>query len=73
MFLIRVDYWEEKYACPKMRRKIPLPSTQDNLIMMFNRQEIVELRVLLGQYKHQLGLPVRFLNVDDVDYMLCLN
>ena len=36
-------------------------------------QEIVELRVLLGQYKHQLGLPMRFLNVDDVDYMLCLN
>ncbi len=70
IYTIKVDYWEHKYACPKIRRKIPLPSMQDNLIIMFNRKEIKELRLLLSA--NPVGID-NLLSVDDIDYAMIIN
>jgi hypothetical protein len=68
---IEVGYWEHKHACPKIKRKIPLPSSQENLVMVFNRQEITELGKLLNY--QQYSSTDKLLNIDDIDYNLKLN
>lgn len=45
---IEIDYWEQKYACVDFTRKVPIPVAQDNLILMFNRIEILELKKLFS-------------------------
>ncbi|MFV0541966.1 MAG: DUF6686 family protein [Aestuariibaculum sp.] len=70
LYVSEVDcrFWECKYAQTSFKRKIPIPSMQENLVLMFSRQEMQELKVLIRQ---QSGS--RFLNVDDIDYRLILN
>tara|TARA_R100001369_G_scaffold26133_1_gene47268 strand:- start:182 stop:544 length:363 start_codon:yes stop_codon:yes gene_type:complete len=70
---LEVGYWEHKYACSRMRRKIPLPLTQENLVIMFNRQEVAELRVLLAYKDKNKNEPIEFLSIDDIDYNVMLN
>ncbi|MGB1312111.1 MAG: DUF6686 family protein [Bizionia paragorgiae] len=69
-FLLKVDstYWETKYANADINRKIPIPSEQENLVLMFNRFEIEELKDLILNKKSS-----RFLTVDDIDYRFFLN
>lgn len=68
---IEVDYWEHRYACAKVKRKIPIPSMQSNLVLMFKRQEINELKVLFNfNYPEVLE---KALYVSDIDYTLILN
>lgn len=71
-YLLSVDceYWECKYAYTSFKRKIPIPSMQDNLVLMFNRQEIEELKSLL---RFQNSSSMELLNIDDIDYRLILN
>ncbi|RNC80186.1 MAG: hypothetical protein ED556_13860 [Winogradskyella sp.] len=70
---IEVDYWEYKYSCTSLKRKIPLPSAQDNLIIMFNRQEIKELMFLLNYTQHKNSFPSFYLETDDIDYEFLIN
>ncbi|WP_422107904.1 DUF6686 family protein [Winogradskyella sp.] len=70
---LEIDYWEHKYACSDLCRKIPLPTTQDNLVVMFNRQEVIELRHLLSFLNKNHEKKGLYLNVDDIDYNLILN
>ena len=70
LFLLEIDYWEHKYDCSKIKRKIPIPSMQQNLFLMFNRQEIEELKSLF--YKQENN-SFASLNVDDIDYTYILN
>ncbi|NRD20435.1 hypothetical protein HNV08_10290 [Winogradskyella eckloniae] len=67
------EYWEQKYNSCSVRRKIPLPSTQENLVIMFSRQELMELRTLLNYDVFNGEIFNKFLNVDDIDYNLILN
>jgi hypothetical protein len=53
-----------------MKRKIPLPSAQKNLTMMFDKHEIVLLKLLLNQ---QTVKPMEMLGISDIDYTLFLN
>lgn len=64
------DYWETKYANAKVSRKIPIPSKQANLVLMFNRYEIRELKQL---FEFAATNSSRYLSVDDIDYKLILN
>ncbi len=68
---IKMDYWEHKYACAKVKRKIPIPSMQENLVLMFRRQEILELQALLTHISKDIFL--RSLKTKDIDYTLILN
>jgi len=67
---IEIDYWENKYACSKVLRKIPIPSTQPNLVLMFKREEIRELQALFN-FENRVEISV--LNLADIDYTLILN
>ncbi|WP_152973299.1 DUF6686 family protein [Lacinutrix mariniflava] len=67
---IEADYWEIKYAHSKVKRKIPIPSLQPNLVLMFNRQEIAELKTLFFNTKDVFNSSI---NLDDINYTLILN
>lgn len=67
---IDIDFWEYKYAKAHVKRKIPIPSTQQNLILMFNRKEIRELQTLF--YKPE-DITEMNLEISDIDYALILN
>ena len=70
VFDIDLDYWEYEYECPKLKKNIPIPSLQRNLVLLFNRQEITELKKLLSFNKYSSG---RALRLDEIDYKLILN
>lgn len=70
VFNLELDYWEQKYACSKMQRKIPIPSLQKNLLLIFNKQEIKELKTLLT-LKSQPKYPN--IDVNDIDYTIIIN
>lgn len=67
---LEIAFWEDKYACTRLRRKIPIPTQQSNLVLMFNRQELTELKVLLNT--EQVN-TIRFLRLVDIDYTLIIN
>ncbi len=71
MRTINLGYWEEKYSCSMIKRKIPIPSTQNNLILMFNRQEVIELKALLFFNEKENHLSI--LDVNEIDYVFILN
>lgn len=71
VMFIETEYWEHKYANANVKRKIPIPTLQENLVLMFNRQEIKELKALVTN-KHQ-DIFNSYLNVDDIDYTLIVN
>lgn len=65
---IDIDYWERNYAHTSFKRKIPITSVNQNIVLMFNRQEIQELKTLVLEKKAD-----NILNVDDIDYQFILN
>ncbi len=71
-YVLAVDclYWECMYEKANFKRKIPIPSMQENLVLMFNRQEMAELKSLL-RFKGNKALTL--LNVDDIDYRYIQN
>lgn len=71
ILFVEADYWEYKYACANVKRKIPIPTLQDNLVLMFDRQEIKELKVLVSD-KNKAVFDT-LLNVDDIDYTYIVN
>jgi hypothetical protein len=70
LLTIDLEYWEAKYSCAIIQRKIPIPSQQENLLLMFNKHEIEELKALLlyTENKH-----LSWLDVYDIDYKFILN
>ncbi|MWW24327.1 DUF6686 family protein [Algibacter lectus] len=67
---IEIDYWEHKYACAKVQRKIPIPSMQPNLVLMFNREEIKELQSLFNLENRK---DISLLSLQDINYTLIIN
>jgi hypothetical protein len=67
---INPDSWEKSYSNLKGKRKIPIQTLHQNLFLIFDREELNELKSLLSineKFKHQL------INLDDIDYTLVLN
>ncbi|MFV0565920.1 MAG: DUF6686 family protein [Flavobacteriaceae bacterium] len=69
-YILSVDcmYWECAYAETCFKRKIPIPSVQKNLILLFSRQEIEELKALVMEKDDN-----HYLELDDIEYTYCLN
>lgn len=67
---IEVEYWETKYDRMVINRKIPIGTMQQNLSMMFNRQELESLKDLIFWDTKK---PNESLTVLDIDYALFLN
>ena len=67
---IDVDFWE---ACPKrscLKRKIPIPTLQHNLILTFSQKELESLKDLI--FENALAAK-RFNKAADIDYNHQLN
>lgn len=67
---IDVDYWLDCYSCTTRKRKIPINTLHQNLILMFNKEEIEDLKLLLTLKEHSLSEVVL---AADIDYPLILN
>jgi len=67
---IDIDYWEQKYAYTNIKRKIPVTTVCQNIVLMFNRQEIEELKALFYTIDK---FEDNYLSVDDIDYWCILN
>ena len=70
IFHLETNYWNENYPYPKVERNIPIPSLQKNLILLFNQQEIDELKTLLSTKIYQ---KYQRLKAREIDYGLILN
>ncbi|GGG39146.1 hypothetical protein GCM10011344_45030 [Dokdonia pacifica] len=67
---IEVEYWEMKYERMVIKRKIPIQTMQQNLSMMFNKQELLSLKDLIMQKTQK---PFENLSLLDIDYTFFLN
>ena len=67
---IEIGYWEQKNVCGYLKRKIPVPTLQQNLVLMFNRIEVEELKLLVLNQQKEFQ---KILGIDDIDYTLLLN
>jgi hypothetical protein len=67
---IDVDYWLDYKACSTQKRKVPIPTSHENLILIFDIYEINELKNLLGIDKND---PIKMVEAFDIDYPLILN
>ncbi len=45
---IDIDYWEKEYQNPIYKKKIPIPTLQNNFIILITRMELHELLLLLS-------------------------
>ena len=64
------EYWLTHYSATGQKRKIPVPTFHQNLILIFDIYEFEELKVLL---KIKKNLEKDILSPNDVDYNLILN
>jgi hypothetical protein len=67
---IDVNYWLDYSASTTQRRKIPVPTFHQNLVLVFDTYEIEELKILLGIYS---GNKNKMISTADIDYSLILN
>jgi hypothetical protein len=67
---IDVDYWLDYNACSTQKRKVPIPTSHQNLILIFDLYEIQELRTLLSLDKN---VTKKIVASADIDYPLILN
>ena len=70
LYNIEIDYWEHKYASCDLSRRIPISVSQENLILMFNRFEILELKKL---FLIAESTKVQFLDISEINYSFQLN
>lgn len=67
---VDVEYWLTYYANTTQKRKIPIQTYHQNLIVFFDVYEFEELKVLL---KIKSNFKKEVLSPEDVDYTLILN
>ena len=67
---VEIDYWEHKYANCDLIRKIPVPVAQDNLILMFNRLEILELKKMFSLAESTNN---QYLSISEIVHSFILN
>ena len=70
VFNIDVEYWEMRYERVVIKRKIPIRTMQQNLSMMFNKQELMSLKNLIMQNTQK---PFENIGLLDIDCKFFLN
>ena len=73
LFLTEIDvhYWQEKYCNCRMKRKIPIPTAQQNLFIMLSLAELEELKSLV--FFNEKTKDSEWLELSDINYDLFLN
>jgi len=69
LFDIDTEYWEYEFPCPLLKRNIPLPTIQNNLVLLFTKEEVIEMKRLLSVKQVRL----QELTLNEIDYKLILN
>ncbi|MCM5661685.1 hypothetical protein NDQ75_01745 [Galbibacter mesophilus] len=69
LFNLEVDYWEEEYRYSIYDKRIPIPTIQSNLLILLNKQEVLELKSLVKLRPHEYKL----LPIHDIHYKLFSN
>ena len=67
---VDADYWEDKYYGTNIKRKIPIPTFQDSLILIFNKPEFIALKDLFQKNKKIIA---RMISFDEIEYDFNLN
>ena len=67
---MNTEYWNQNYPCPRVKRNIPMPTLQENLVLLFNQQEIEELRNLFSSRCYQ---KYHKISSDEIDYLFIKN
>ena len=67
---IEINLWESKKNKINITRKIPIPTMQENLVLMFDKQEIEELKVLLFS---KCTKEYELIRLEAIDYCFLLN
>ncbi|MGB1391138.1 MAG: DUF6686 family protein [Flavobacteriaceae bacterium] len=70
IFQLNTEYWNENYPCPKVKKNISIPTLQGNLVLLFNQQEIEELKKLLSS---KIVRKYEELSVEEIDYSFIEN
>ncbi|MDC3285164.1 hypothetical protein OAU94_01830 [Flavobacteriaceae bacterium] len=71
-YILHLDtsYWNENYPCPKVKKNIPIPTLQGNLVLLFNQQEIEELKNL---FTYKFAKKYQQISVEENDYSFIHN
>ena len=67
---IDVEYWLDYSASTTQRRKIPVPTFHQNLVLVFDTYEIEELKILLNIRSNNKN---KIISTTEIDYTLILN
>ena len=67
---IDVNYWLDYNSCSTQKRKIPIPTSHENLILIFDMHEIKELQTLLEIDQKNL---IKIISPSEIDAPLILN
>ncbi|TYA71469.1 DUF6686 family protein [Seonamhaeicola marinus] len=67
---LEADYWQIPYDRVVMNRKIPIRTLQQNLSLIFSKQELNSLKSLVMQSTKR---PFEDLSVFEIDYLFYLN
>lgn len=67
---IDLEYWLDYNSSTTQKRKIPVSTFHQNLILIFNVYEIQELKILLNLQKKKTK---KLLSLEQIDYTLILN
>jgi hypothetical protein len=68
---IDVEFWFDTFSGTLVKRKIPIPTHQENLILVFDIHEFIQLKSLF--YNHQNHEALLYLSTDQIEYQNTLN
>ena len=70
VYLNSIDsaYWEKEYENSIYEKKIPIPTLQNNFIILLNRHELEELKILVD-FSHR----ARLLDPEEINYKMIYN
>ena len=66
---VDIAYWDEKYCDTPIKRKIPVPTCQENLLLIFDKQEFSALKELFSMDR----TINKMLSINDIEYSYILN
>jgi hypothetical protein len=67
---IDINYWLDYSSETIQRRKIPVPTFHQNLVLVFDTYEIEELKILLNIRSNNKN---KIISTTEIDYTLILN
>ena len=68
---IDIEFWLDKFSDTLVKRKIPIPTHQENLILVFDIHEFIQLKSLF--FNHQNHEDLLYLSTYQIEYQNIFN